>query len=77
MEIASFKHVGTLSIYDKYLITFLHMKQKMINIGFRPDQRDYIKTVFYTSRKHLRTKVTPDFHLTYSRNGENLGSGSN
>ena len=29
-----------------------------------------------TSRKHLRTKVTPDFHLTYSTNGGNLGSGS-
>ena len=25
------------------------------------------------SRKHLRTKVTPDFHLTYSKNGGNLG----
>ena len=29
-----------------------------------------------SSRKNLRTKVTPDFHLTYSENGENLGSGS-
>ena len=29
-----------------------------------------------TSRKHLRTKVTPDFHLTYSKNGGNLGSKS-
>ena len=28
------------------------------------------------SRKHLRTKVTPDFHLTYSENGGNLGSES-
>ena len=27
-----------------------------------------------TSRKHHRTKVTPDFHLTYSKNGGNLGS---
>ena len=26
-----------------------------------------------TSRKHLRTKVTPDLHLTYSKNGGNLG----
>ena len=24
-----------------------------------------------TSRKHLRTKVTPDLHLTYSKNGGN------
>ena len=29
-----------------------------------------------TSRKHLRTKVTPDFHLTYSKNRGNLGSES-
>ena len=26
-----------------------------------------------TSRKHIRTKVTPDLHLTYSKNGGNLG----
>ena len=26
-----------------------------------------------TSRKHLRKKVTPDFHLTYIKNGGNLG----
>ena len=25
------------------------------------------------SRKHLRTKVIPDLHLTYSKNGGNLG----
>ena len=30
----------------------------------------------FASRKHLRTKVTPDFHLTYSKNGGNLGSES-
>ena len=28
------------------------------------------------SRKHLRRKVTPDFHLTYSKNGGNQGSES-
>ena len=27
----------------------------------------------YSSRKRLRTKVTPDLHLTYSKNGGNLG----
>ena len=30
-----------------------------------------------SSRKHLNTKVTPDLHLTYSKNGANLGSESN
>ena len=29
-----------------------------------------------SSRKNLRTKVTPDFHLTYSKNRGNLGSES-
>ena len=32
--------------------------------------------IMSTSRKHLRTKVTPDFHLTYSKKGRNLGSES-
>ena len=27
----------------------------------------------FTSWKHIRTKVTPDLHLTYSKNGGNLG----
>ena len=26
-----------------------------------------------SKRKHLRTKVTPDLHLTFSKNGGNLG----
>ena len=29
------------------------------------------------SRKHLRTKVTPDFHLTYSKMGEIWGRNQN
>ena len=33
-----------------------------------------LNTLLVSSRKHLRTKVTPDFHLTYSKNGGNLGS---
>ena len=28
---------------------------------------------YITSRKHLRTEVNPDLHLTYSKNRENLG----
>ena len=31
----------------------------------------------YTSRKHLRTKVTPHFHLTYSKKGEIWGRNQN
>ena len=30
-----------------------------------------------TSRKHLRTKVTPDFHLTYSKMGDIWGRNQN
>ena len=33
-----------------------------------------IPLVSDTSRKHLRTKVSPVFYLTYSKNGGNLGS---
>ena len=32
---------------------------------------------YLTSRKHLRTKVTSDFHLTYSKNGEIWGWNQN
>ena len=45
----------------------------------KPSFQNYMKdpsVTWPTSRIHLRTKVTPDFHLTYSKNGENLGSGS-
>ena len=31
------------------------------------------KHLMLSSRKHIRTKVTPDLHLTYSKNGGNLG----
>ena len=27
----------------------------------------------FSSRKHLRIKVTPDLHLTFSKDGGNLG----
>ena len=31
---------------------------------------------FHLSRKHLRTKVTPDFHVTFNKIWGNLGSES-
>ena len=39
----------------------------------RNDQEPVQSEPNSTSRKYLRTKVTPDFHLTYSKNGGNLG----
>ena len=33
----------------------------------------FLKTIDHSSRKLLRIKVTPDLHLTYSKNGGNLG----
>ena len=33
----------------------------------------FIRVCLYASGKHLRTKVTPDFRLTYSKNGGTLG----
>ena len=40
------------------------------------DQEKKRRYFWLTSRKHLRTKVTSDFHLTYCKNGGNLGSES-
>ena len=39
----------------------------------------HLDSKFYckASRKHLRTNVTPDLHLRYSKNGGNLGSDQN
>ena len=50
-----------------FFVFFCFFIAKMFLNGFQ---------VYFTSRKHLRTKVTPDFHLTYSKNGGNLGSES-
>ena len=57
--------------------------QSLISFRFIPpfvmhNQNDHfciVKLRFngHTSRKHLRTKVTPDLHLTYIKNGGNLG----
>ena len=48
--------------------------------GNTTKHRTWLVTVYQitagmASRKHLRTKVTPDFHLTYSKNGGNSGVG--
>ena len=52
----------------------LHEKQRQVILSLH-----YNTTTLFlsSSQKHLRTKVTPDFHLTYSRNEGNLGSESN
>ena len=46
-----------------------------VSNSFPSNEINYIR-VLNASRKHLLTKVTPDFHLTYSKNGGNLGSES-
>ena len=48
-------------------IVALHLKIRLIFLVFKP------KSVQKPSRKLLRIKVTPDLHLTYSKNGGNLG----
>ena len=64
-----FGHLSELPLSSTHNLMFWSRnKGKKINPckhsnGFRND-----------SRKRLRTKVTPDFHLTYSKNGGNLGS---
>ena len=46
------------------MIPFEPRHDKTNNVAVRPAK---------TSRKLLRIKVTPDLHLTYSKNGGNLG----
>ena len=48
--------------YLKDIYAYLSIKQELL--------------VPVSSLKHLHTKVTPDFHLKYSKNGGNLGSES-
>ena len=57
-------------MYSHYLLDLLCMYVMNLhtNNGFRSISRNS-----FTSRKRLRIKVTPDLHLTYSKNGENLG----
>ena len=59
------------------------MDEVILIIGFYGETSKVIPSLSWllcrekqTSRKHLRTKVTPDLHLTYSKNGGNLGSES-
>ena len=46
------------------------------SLGIPCDYLEPYSRQHYSSRKHLRTKVTPDFHLTYRKNGGNVGSES-
>ena len=49
-------------------------------IKLRPRLTKYIALFWgsaFTSRKRHRTKVTSDFHLTYSKNGGNWGRNQN
>ena len=50
-------------------VTWLHIQGREGGGG----QMRFMMKVIMSSRKHLRTKVTPDFHLTHSKNGGNLG----
>ena len=52
-----------------YFCLFLFVKLKLILVLI-------CVSLLSTSRKRLRTKMTPDFHLTYSKTGGNLGSES-
>ena len=63
-------HWGGSNVYPMYYV--LEQKQEK----FTPVNTSAIDSRLLTSRKHLRTKVTPNFHLTYSKNGGNLGSES-
>ena len=72
-----------LSVSLVYLIKFMKQTSPDSIFGYQrleitfdePESHhaNRITTQYSTSRKHLRTKVTPDLHLTYSKNGGNLG----
>ena len=42
-------------------------------IKISSDKQGAARKCLQSSRKLLRTKVTPDLHLTYSKNGGNMG----
>ena len=48
------------------------MNKQMNKLG-----NELINANLYTGQKHLRTKVTPDLHLVYSKNGETWGWNKN
>ena len=57
---------------------FINIRQDLVNINlFFQIVTVQSHTFYYSaakaSRKLLRIKVTPDLHLTYSKNGGNLG----
>ena len=43
------------------------------NLRKLPNEYGDVSVIGHPSRKLLRIKVTPDLHLTYSKNGGNLG----
>ena len=67
------------AFYVKFHLLYNVVSESNFNIG--SFMSTHVIKVFKrvedeTSRKLLRTKVTPDFHLTYSKNGGNLVSES-
>ena len=61
------------SVAFKFSVT-LEFSRRHGNLKQKPfDFCIEYKPIMYSSRKLLRIKVTPDLHLTYSKNGGNLG----
>ena len=60
----------------KHMYNFLHINGLIYKnqSGFLPGHSTVYQLLdIYPSRELLRIKVTPDLHLTYSKNGGNLG----
>ena len=52
-----------------------HVMSRCLTNEVLLEEQEHVQWV-QSSGEHLRTKVTPDFHLTCSKNGGNLGSES-
>ena len=55
------------------VLTVCIKKAKTLSYPLSALQRQIRQGEMPTSQKHLRKKVTPDLHLTYSKNWGNLG----
>ena len=78
-DMKSLKYIGSVISNKGFKAEFLSRIAKTTAAlsTLKPIWRDkIISLASKPSRKHLRTKVTPDFLLTYSTNGGNLGSES-
>ena len=73
LQLCGYHKIKTGLYHDKLVIQFdrdICLCTETITL---PNKKENCNQMSSSSRKHLRTKVTPDLHVTYSKNGGNLG----